>query len=373
MGVRGWGLGISEPSKKHPMKITRIDVWKVVVPTRPGTVNDPEFPDEVLDTFGRAPKHIIRVRTDEDIEGIGETTRFTQREHVDAAVAALIGKDPTKFDLAAMPHPRNRAYDAFEMAMLDILGKILGTPVCRLLGGMVRDRVRCDYWTGMRTPKNLARCAAEGQRRGWQGIKIKCRLEQPNVERLRAVAKACGTEFKVTVDPNERFHTPAQAIDLAWRLQEIGNVEVFEDPTPKQGRIDDYVHMRAKMPIPLAMHLGEPQFLWNALRAGAIDYLNCSPGSAAQWMEMVHLAQNAGVPCWHGSGVDLGVMEHMFLHRCAAAPNATLASDIFGELVRENDLIRDPILFKNGHALVPQRPGLGCELDMKALAQYAVK
>ncbi len=355
------------------MKITKIDVWKVVVPTKRGTVNDPEYPDDVLDTFGKAPKHIVRVHTNEGVEGIGETARFTPRDHVDACVRALLGKDPTKFDLAAMPHPRNQAYDCFESAMLDILGKVLGTPVCRLLGGRMRDRVKCDYWTGMRTPKNLARYAAEGQRRGWRGIKIKCKLEQPNVERLRAVAKACGTEFKVTVDPNERFYTPAQAIELASRLHEIGNVEVFEDPTPKVGRVDWYVHMRAKMPVPVAMHLGDPKFLWNALCAGAMDYLNSSPPSSAAWMEMSHLAHNAGVPCWHGSGVDLGILEHLYVHRCAAAPNATQASDIFGELVRENDLIKNPILFKDGHALVPPEAGLGCELDLNAIAKYAVK
>ena len=42
-----------------------------------------------------------------------------------------------------------------------------------------------------------------------------------------------GPDFKVTVDPNERFRTAEQTIELAAELELLGNVEVFEDPIPK--------------------------------------------------------------------------------------------------------------------------------------------
>ena len=60
------------------------------------------------------------------------------------------------------------------------------------------------------------------------------------------------------------------------------------------------------------------------------------------------------------------------MHACAAAKNCTLRSDIFGELVRENDLIVEPLEIRNGQARVPQQPGLGVELDYAAVERYRV-
>jgi len=61
-----------------------------------------------------------------------------------------------------------------------------------------------------------------------------------------------------------------------------------------------------------------------------------------------------------------------YLHACAAARNCTLRSDIFSELVRENDLITEPVSIKNARAVVPQAPGLGVQLDIKTLEEYRV-
>ena len=80
----------------------------------------------------------------------------------------------------------------------------------------------------------------------------------------------------------------------------------------------------------------------------------------------------AGVPVWHGSGVDLGILDMSYVHACAAAPAATLPSDIVGNFLREDDLIVEPIRIEGGYAYVPDRPGLGVELDEAAVNRYAV-
>ena len=87
---------------------------------------------------------------------------------------------------------------------------------------------------------------------------------------------------------------------------------------------------------------------------------------------MADIADAAGIPCWHGSEVDLGILEAAYLRACAAAKNCTLRSDIFGELVLENDLIIEPLEIREGRARVPQRPGLGVELDLDSLEKYRV-
>ena len=64
--------------------------------------------------------------------------------------------------------------------------------------------------------------------------------------------------------------------------------------------------------------------------------------------------------------LDAGTCAALGTHNC------TLGSDIIGNFLREDDLIVDPIPFQGGHALVPDGPGLGVELDEKALERYHI-
>lgn len=357
------------------MKITHIEKWKVVVPIPPDAINSPEYDekDEDLATFCRTPKHIIRVHTDDSgIVGIGETGRGCPEGQVDSAIAELTGKEVERIDLHALPIGYSAAYGAFEMALFDIVGKQLGVTAARLLGAQVRDRVLVDYWTARRTPEDLARKAKEGKGLGFHSIKIKCALEDPNVERLQAVADAVGTDFKVTVDPNCRFYLPCHAISLADALGELRQiVTVFEDPVPKDN-LDWYVLLRQKLQVPVALHIGSGKAVFEAVKRGAVDMLNISPGSMVDFVKQCYIAEQAGVPVWHGSGVDLGIMDMSYVQACAAAPAATLPSDIVGNFVREDDLIVEPIDIEDGYAKVPDKPGLGVELDEKAVEKYSV-
>jgi muconate cycloisomerase len=357
------------------MKITHIEKWKVVVPLKPDAVNSPAYDseDESLSWFGNVPKHIIRIHTDDSgIVGVGETARGCSAEQVDKAIAALTGKAVEGIDLHALPIERNDVYGAFEMALFDLVGKQLGVTAARLLGAQVRDRVLVDFWTGRRTPEDLARKAKEGRALGFHGIKIKCTLEDPNVERLQAIADAVGTDFKVTVDPNCRFYEPDHTLELAEALGDLRQiVAVFEDPVPKED-LDWYVRLRQQLQVPLAMHLYSGKDVFEAVKHEAVDMLNISPGSMVTFVKACYIAEQAGVPVWHGSGVDLGIMDMSFVQACAAAPAATLPSDIVGTFVREDDLIVEPIRMEEGYALVPEKPGLGVELDEAAVNRYAV-
>ncbi len=364
------------------MKITSVAVWTVVVPTIPGRVHSPEYAEKT--GWDEVPKHIIRVDTDTEFSGIGETGRGLPIEQVREGAGMLIGRDPEDItpqdifgrraeraadDITAGNGP---AYDAYEMAVLDLVGRVRGLPVHTLLGGAVRDRVRADYWMGHQTPEDGARAVERGLRLGFTGVKIKCRLEEPMYERLKAMRDVAGPEFKVTVDPNERFYTAAQAIELAGRLETLGNVEVFEDPIPKTD-IAGYEEIHRAIPFPLAMHLGNGEGVVRALQAdggrGVVDCVNLG-GSMFGFQRNAAVAAAAGLPCWHGSGNDLGISDTSFVHAAAAVPNCTMASDFVGGWTREDDLIAEPITFVDGHVPTPMKPGLGCDLDYDALQRY---
>jgi muconate cycloisomerase len=370
------------------MRITDIDIWTVVVPIRQERVNSPEFGPP---SWPKLSKHIIRLHTDEGVYGLGETQRGCPREAVEAAASALVDRDPLAMPLQDLPlvpvakedpGPRLRyeglyspghsspAYGAFEMAMFDLVGRALGVPAHYLLGGAVRERVEVDYWIGQQMPDDAARNARMGAERGFHGIKMKCAIDDPWEERIQAILDAAGPDFRVTIDPNERFYRPVEAIALARRLACYPNVAMYESPVP-QGNLDWYRQIRAAIDVPLALHLNDPRDVVRAIAAEACDYYNLGGGMVG-FLRNAAMVAAAGTLCWHGSGVDLGIWEHAALHAAACARNCALPNDLVGSWVREDDLVVEGIRFDGGYAIVPQEPGLGCELDLEAVERYAV-
>jgi muconate cycloisomerase len=372
------------------MRITGVETIKVAVPSKPDAVNSPEVLDPmhmlVLDgkpawqiQFDQIWKYIYRVKTDEGIEGLGESYRGVNPQVVNGIIASLVGSDPMQMNLRNLPIAWSREHDGFEAAMFDLVGKKLGVPAYRLLGGAYRDGIEVDYWTGRRTTADAVRKAKEGCRAGFHGIKFKCNLQDDVVEWAQGVREACGPEFRIVLDPNTRFERPAEVMRFARQLEAVGNIQCLEDPVPRWN-LQWYRLLREKTALPIALHVALPylelgQALEDTIKAiqlEAVDYFNFNCG-IANFVRMADVADAAGIPCWHGSEVDLGILEAAYLHACAAARNCVLRSDIFSELVRENDLIVEPIEIKNGRARVPQRPGLGVELDLQVLEKYRIR
>lgn len=110
-----------------------------------------------------------------------------------------------------------------------------------------------------------------------------------------------------------------------------------------------------------------------AIRAEACTIFNTGPSpSMASFLSNCYLAGAAGMPVWHGSGHELGILDAAMLHSCAASPNSTLPSDILSHQ-RVDDLIVKPIEIRDSYAIVSDRPGLGIELDEDAVKRYQVR
>ena len=373
------------------MKIVSTDIWTVVVPTIPGRVHSASYGPAGWDMV---PKHIIRINTDEGLIGIGETGRGVPLDSVQQMAAKIKGLDPRKMILQQLPGimgrlddrpqrhfldrwwefaaagPRTPSYPAFEMAIIDLLGKIYDRPAHWFLGGAVRDKVPADYWIGHQTPEDAAANTHLAVERGFKGMKMKCTGDEPLVERCRAIWEVAGPDFELTIDPNQRFWRLTEALDMARELVKYGKVKVFEDPMAKWN-LDWYHMFRQHGIVPVALHLGSPTDIINAIKAEAVDYFNLG-GNMIQFVRNAAIAHAAGILCWHGSGNDLGIMEFSYLHASAAARTCLLGSDFVGSWTREDDLLVEGIQFEDGCALVPDKPGLGCELDMEALERYRV-
>ncbi|MEM1212840.1 MAG: enolase C-terminal domain-like protein [Planctomycetota bacterium] len=373
------------------MKITRFTLTEVVVPARPDSVNSPEHDHPLHQLayagqpawsvqFDEMPKVIVEMETDTGITGLGEVYRGVGIDVLEPIARSLLDASVYELPLQALPIPVGRAYDGFELAICDAATKAMGVPLHRLLGGAVRDRVRCGYWTGHRTVADASRKAKEGQDAGFDCIKFKCGLDDPVDAWCAAIRDACGEQFKVILDPNRRWETVANTIERANALEPIGNVLCLEDPIPR----DDYAgfaQLRRDLEIPIAIHVAIPygemgqheSDTITALQHDCCDLFNFNGGLFGV-KRMAAAAALADRPFWHGSEVDLGPLEASYVHKAAACPNCTLPSDIFGRLVREHDLLDTPLAFDDtGHALVPDGPGLGVALDRDALDHYTTQ
>jgi len=373
------------------MKVTRIEIDEVVVRARPDSVNSPQL-DKPLHMlpyagnnpwsvqFDEIPKLLLRLHTDEGIVGLGECYRGVALEAVRDISRTLIGHELTDLNLQALPLPAGRLYDGFETAILDALGRFREVSIAEMIGGRYRDRVSCGYWTGHRTVEDAARKAVEGKAKGFDCIKFKCDSEDPVDEWCAAIRETCGPQFRVILDPNGRFENVAVARRIAQRLEAIGNVLLLEDPIPRWD-VESLALLRTLTSIPIALQIAIPYNemgyqhhtdILRALRTECCDYFNLN-GGVFPVKRMATLSEIACKPFFHGSEVDLGVLEATYLQKCAACESATLPSDIFGELVREDDLITEPIRFEAGHALVPEGHGLGVELDTDALERHRTR
>jgi muconate cycloisomerase len=287
-----------------------------------------------------------------------------------------VGLEIDELNLQDLPLPPGRVYDGFECAIVDAVAKSSGLPLYRFLGGRYRDSVLCAYWSGHRTTPDAVSKAEAAVALGYSHIKFKCDLNDPVVDWCQGIHDSCGKGMAVILDPNERFELAAHTLKRANGLAPIGNLLYIEDPIPRWD-MQSWSYLHSKICVPLSMHISLPylemgqtiQDLATASRLAVSDYYNFNGGIYA-FRRMALFADLFGIPCSHGSELDFGILEASYVHKVASVPNATLPSDIFGRLIREHDLLAEPLRFDHGHAEVPGGPGIGVQIDPAALAHY---
>lgn len=366
-------------------RIQSIKATQVIVPAKPNSLNSEEVIDkdaafaqkfltgERWTEFANQPKWIIELTLQNGLTGIGETYRSASGELLHQAMQQLVGQDVLKLNWRRLPVEDQRIYEAFETAVLDVVGKLLQAPVHQLLGGAYRDRIDCFGWTGRRTPEDAAQKAYEAMQKGHKAFKFKCSDEDPVRLWTEEIKKKCGDGIKILLDPNQRW------TDVETTLRLMDGVEQdimlgLEDPI-LHADVAGFKYLRETLGIPMFRHISLPytqdiRDMIAFVRADAVDGYNFN-GSAYNCVLLAEIAHLEDKACWRGSEVDLGISETMGLHIAAASINCTIPSDLFGELVRTDDLLVQPIEFVDGAALVPQGHGLGVELDYDALARFS--
>jgi muconate cycloisomerase len=361
-------LPASAAGSSERLQITKIELFKVVVPMQDDIISSPELGPDALTEFPSLPKFILKVHTDSGIVGMGETSRDLQDADVRRNAEFLKGKNIFDLNLTRLGLPGGAGYQGFEMACYDAVGKALGWPVYKLLGGMAQPKVLVNYWCGRKNPTDARRVAERALKGKFRGIKIKGRPGDPVVKTVEAIASV-SPALKITVDFNAHHKDATEFLPIGKGLDAVGNMLVMEDPITKTDYAG-YRELRKQLKTPLALHLGDPRAMIRAIRENACTIFNTGPApSMASFVSNAYLAAAAGFPVWHGSGHELGVMDAAMLHSCLAAANCTLPSDILS-YQRVHDLLVKPIDIRESYAYPTTKPGLGVELNEDAVRRY---
>lgn len=371
------------------MKLKKISATEVVVPAKEGTVNSASLHrplhkisakgrDAWTQQFDELPKLLLELEWEDGLVGLGELYRDHDWETVEAVSASLLGRDLGSFSLQALPISPCREYDGFECALWDSLAKAHGLPLVSLLGGAVQERVLVGAWTGHREVGEIPELARRFAGLGYQHLKFKCDLED-DVTAWCAAIREAAPEMKVILDPNERWEFAHEVRARLRTLEPLGNVLCIEDPLPRWN-LDAYRELRAHSSVAVALHVSLPYLAHGqrvsdavaALTHGAVDGFNFN-GGLAKFQTLSHVAEAAQLPFWHGSELDLGILEAMYVHQCAAARFCRWPSDIFGRLVRGHDLLKTPLRLEPPYVYLPSGPGLGVELDPVAVGAHTTR
>jgi L-alanine-DL-glutamate epimerase-like enolase superfamily enzyme len=370
------------------MKVERIEAQHVTIP-----LVTPYVLSRKYGTVTHAHAVVVRVQTDDGLVGLGEADPLPPfTEECWAGVLGtiervlgplLIGEDPRNivannslFD--GLLHGNALAKGALDMAMWDLLGKSLGVPVWRLLGGKLRDVVPLLWPLGSGTAaQDLERIEAklpEGY--GTFMIKMGALPIETEITRARAIEDRFGDSIHWNVDANQGW-------DLSMALKFMDGtagcrMDFVEQPVPR-GQIEQLRVLRGRATHPISADegvqtAGEALALASAGLADVFSLKVTKNGGISRSMDIAAIARLHGLGCLCNSMIELGITQAAALNVAATLPNLVPGGHCFMSTLRLQDDITDfRSLLHQAQATVPDAPGLGIELDPEALRHHGAE
>ena len=314
--------------------------------------------------FGWTIFEILRVRTNSDLTGYGETMiHYTWGKVPQEQIDRVIGHSPFEFlwddALGA----------GLQMAIWDLAGKAAGVPCYRLFGPQVREWCEVAWWVNDMSTEDWVEEIKEALSLGYMSAKLKARPWRDFAAAMHTLKDIVPSDFRFDADFNaflvDAGHAVPYLTDLA---NDVPSIAIFETPIP-QGDVEGNVLIRNKVSRPIAMHYGSPA-IQTVIRDGVCDGFVIS-GGVSGIKEQAVLAAQVNKPFWLqmvGTGLTVSLMLHLAATLTHARWPAITCHEIYVD-----DLLQERLEVRNGLAHVPEAPGLGIELDEVAISRYQVE
>jgi L-alanine-DL-glutamate epimerase-like enolase superfamily enzyme len=365
------------------MEITQVETVPFGIPVK-------QFADSYTE-FSHSKAVLVRIHTDTGHVGIGEACALQPEfygdtlESIDLKIReyiapAIRGEDPR--DIGHIMKLVDEAVaritcvkEGIDLALHDLVGKLLDVPVYQLLGGSFRDEVKVAAEITIDTPAAMAASAAAMLERGIPVIKLKGSNEPDrDIDRIRAVRDRVGESVPLRLDPNAAWDTMTTI--RVMRAVEDCHLQYIEQPIPT-GEFKGLAHIRRTIDSPVMAD----ESIWTPADAvklyeyEAADILNLKIAKTCglhRGKKIEAVAEAVGMPCVAGTELEPGISSVAKIHFAASMRKHPLASE-FTELAQlDESILADPLEVSDGTLEVPDGPGFGIEVDEDRLQKYAI-
>ncbi len=347
---------------------------------------------------GHANWTFVKLYTDSGLTGVGEASLERNDEVVVKALETfrdfLVGQDPFQIEYIWNALYKQTfkygqliiltALSGIEQALWDIKGKALGVPVYELLGGKLRDKARAyaNAWafqkivtqmTAEDTPDSIAENALKMVDKGFTALKwdpfreggqvIQRSEEEFALACVKAVREAVGPSIDILIECHGRFNMHS-AIRMAHKLEPYDPF-FYEEPIPPDN-LDALAALQRSINLPIAT--GErlytrwefrPLFEKNAAQIIQPDI--CNVGGIWELRKIAAMAEAYYVSVQpHNSNGPVQTIAS--LHLDASIPNFVFQEFFYPYLDMYNEVLTEPIIYKDGYLEIPTSPGLGTDI-----------
>ncbi|WP_020655306.1 muconate/chloromuconate family cycloisomerase [Massilia niastensis] len=332
---------------------------------------------------------LVRIRCGDGITGWGEATTIgglsygeespeSIKTNIDTYFAPLmVGKDATQVaklmaTLRKTIQGNRFAKCAIETALLDAQARRLNVPLSELLGGRVRDALPVA-WTlasGV-TSQDIAEAEKMLELRRHRIFKLKIGLREvmDDVKHVLAIKRALGERASVRVDVNQAW-TESEAVRGIAAL-EAGGVDLIEQPV-KAHNVAALARLKQRFDVAImadeALH--GPDDAMALARADAADVYAVKitqSGGLLPALEVATVARLAGIDLYGGTMLEGGIGTAATAHVCSTFPSLAWDTELFGPLLLTEEVLSEPLVYRDFMLQVPTGPGLGVEIDADKL------
>ncbi|MGM8213434.1 mandelate racemase/muconate lactonizing enzyme family protein [Virgibacillus sp. W0430] len=330
------------------------------------------------DRYDDMPIIITRLETENGTVGWGEAvpdqhvtgeTWESTLQIIERELAPLvIGESPFNMNLI---HKRmdEKIYDvpsakaAIDIALYDLMGKLTGQPIYRLIGGQAHEKLDIPQVISILSPEEMAFEAKQIVSEGYNNVKIKVGTDpEEDIERIRAVRQAIPSHIKLRVDANQGWNTTG-AIYVIEHTKDC-NVEWYEQPV-KAGDHTSMAEIRkatyANIMADESIHRTEDLLKLIELRgADLVNIKLMKTGGIYPALALANLAETAGMQCQVGSMVESAIATMAGAH-LSLSQSIIKSNEMVGPLMFTEDVATTN--YHNGLIEISDAPGLGIDVD----------
>jgi muconate cycloisomerase len=362
-----------------------IDTFIVDLPTiRPHVLS--------MTTMYRQTVVVVRLRCSDGITGLGEGTTIGGLRYgdespegiklaIDTYIAPILKTcDPSRVGAAMAAIGKevvgnHFAKCAIETALLDAMGKRVGLSVSELLGGRQRDSVPVA-WTlaSGDTGRDIdeAEQMLASRRHNIFKLKIGSRPVNADVAHVAAIKAALGDRASVRVDVNQAWSE--QSADRGIAMLEAAGVDLVEQPIARANRAG-MMRLAARHGIAVmadeALHGPEDAFDFAARAAADVFAVKIAPsGGPSAAGRVGAIAAAAGIALYGGTMLEAGIGTIASAHLFATFPKLEWGTELFGPLLLTEEILAEPLSYRDFALHLPTSPGLGIALDEDKIAFF---